>query len=88
MDIVRCHRIGGLDGKRRGGRHEQKRPLIVRFNTFKDKSAVWEKRFEFAESEYSLSEKYSCATEFTRQKLYVIFKKSKISRELQERSFS
>ena len=31
MDIVRCHRMGGLVGKRRGGRYEQKRPLIVRF---------------------------------------------------------
>ena len=77
MDIVRCHRIGGLDGKRRGGRHERKRPLIVRFNSFKDKSAVWEKRFELAGSEYSLSENYSRATEFNRQKLYAIFKKAK-----------
>ena len=56
MNIVRCHRMGGLDGKRRDSRHKQKRPLIVRFNTFKDKSAVWEKRFELAGSEYSLSE--------------------------------
>ena len=77
MDIVRCHRMGGLDGKRRGGRHEQKRPLIVRFNNFKDKSVVWEKRFELAGSEYSLSENYSRATEFNRQKLYAIFKKAK-----------
>ena len=76
MDIVRCHRMGGLDGKRRG-RHEQKRPLIVRFNNFKDKSVVWEKRFELAGSDYSLSENYSRATEFNRQKLYAIFKKAK-----------
>ena len=76
MDIVRCHRMGGLDGKRRG-RHEQKRPLIVRFNNFKDKSAVWEKRFELAGSNYSLSENYSRATEFNRQKLYAIFKRAK-----------
>ena len=47
MDFVRCHRMGGLDGKRRG-RHEQKRPLIVRFNNSKDKSVVGKKRFELA----------------------------------------
>ena len=74
MDIVRCQRMGGLDGKRRG-RHGQKRPLIVRFNNFKYKSVVWEKRFELAGSEYSLSENYSRATEFNRQKLYAMFQK-------------
>ena len=77
MDIVRCHRMGGLVGKRRGGRYEQKRPLIVRFNNFKDKSVVWDKRFELAGSEFSLSENYSRATEYNRQKLYAIFKKAK-----------
>ena len=77
MDIVRSHRMGDLDGKRRG-RHEQKRPLIVRFNNFKDKSVVWEKRFELAGSDYSLRENYSRATEFNRQKSMLSSKRPKI----------
>ena len=75
MDIVRCHRMGGPYGKRHGARQMQKRPLIVRFNNYKDKSTVWEKRFELKGHDYSLSENYSRDTEFNRQKLYVLFKK-------------
>ena len=77
MDIVRCHRMGGRDGKRHGARQMQKRPLIVRFNNYKDKSTVWEKRFELKGHDYSLSENYSRDTEFNRQKLYALFKKAK-----------
>ena len=43
VDIVRCHRMGGLDAKRRGTTHALKRPMIVRFNSYKDKTTVWEK---------------------------------------------
>ena len=56
--------MGGLDGKRRGCRYEQKRPLIVRFNNFKDKSAVWVKSFELAGNDFSLNVNYSLATEY------------------------
>ena len=77
MDIVRCHRMGGPDAKKRGTRHIQKRPLIVRFNSYKDETTVWEKRFELAGNECSMSENYSRDTEFNRQKLYAIFKKAK-----------
>ena len=77
MDIVRCHRMGGLDSKRCGGRYEQKRPLIVRFGNFKDKSVVWYKRFELAGREFSLSESYSRATEYNRQNYMLSSKKKK-----------
>ena len=67
----------GRDGKRHSARQMQKRPLIVRFNNYKDKSTVWEKRFELKGHDYSLSENYSRDTEFNRQKLYALFKKAK-----------
>ena len=73
MDIVRCHRMGGLDAKRRSTRHAQKHLMIVRFNSYKDKTTVWEKRFELAGNECSMSENYSRDTKFNRQKLYAIF---------------
>ena len=56
MDIVRCHRMGGLDAKRRSTRHAQKHLMIVRFNSYKDKTTVWEKRFELTGNECSMSE--------------------------------
>ena len=88
MDIVQCHRMGGLDSKRRGGRYEQKRPLIVRFGNFKDKSVVWYKRFELAGRELSLSENYSRATEYNRQNYMLSSKKGEKNRKIQEETFS
>ena len=75
--------MGGLDGKRRGCRYEQKRPLIVRFNNFKDKSAVWVKTFELAGSEFSLNVNYSLATEYN----HLSASKSKKCREIQKERF-
>ena len=87
MDIVRCHRMGVLDAKRRGTRHAQKRPMIVRFNSYRDKTTVWEKRFELTGNECSMSENYSRDTEFNRQKLYAIFKKAKNMDNYKKRVF-
>ena len=87
MDIVRCHRMGCLDAKRRGTRHAQKRPMIVRFNSYRDKTTEWEKRFKLTGNECSMSENYSRDREFNRQKLYAVFKKAKNMDNYKKRVF-
>ena len=87
MDIVRCHQMGGRDGKRHGARQTQKRKVIVRFNNYKDKSSVWEKRFELNGNDYSLSENISRDTEFNQQKLYPLFKKAKHMEDYKKKVF-
>ena len=74
LRIERCHRMGG---KRRGAAQQHKRPIIVRFGGYKDKSMVWDKRSQLTGREYSMSENFSRGTEYNRQKLYPIFKKAK-----------
>ena len=74
LRIERCHRMGG---KKRGAAHQHKRPLIVRFSGYKDKSAVWSMRSQLTGRDYSISENFSRGTEFNRQKLYPMFKKAK-----------
>ena len=61
--------------------------MIVRFNSYKDKTTVWEKRFELTGNECSMSENYSRDTEFNRQKLYAIFKKAKNMDNYKKRVF-
>ena len=72
--IERCHRMGG---KRRGAAQQHKRPIIMRFGGYKDKSIVWDRRSQLTGREYSMSENFSRGTEYNRQKLYPIFKKAK-----------
>ena len=74
LRIERCHRMGG---KGRGAAQQHKRPIIVRFGGYKDKSIVWVRRSQLTGREYSISENYSRGTEYNRQKLYPIFKKAK-----------
>ena len=74
LRIERCHRMGG---KRRGAAQQHKRPIIMRFGGYKDKSIVWDKRSQLTGREYSMSENFSRGTEYNRQKLYPIFKKAK-----------
>ena len=69
LRIERCHRMGG---KRRGAAQQHKRPIIVRFGGYKDKSMVWDKRSQLTGREYSMSENFSRGTEYNRQKLYPI----------------
>ena len=88
MDIVRCHRMGGRDGKRHGARQTQKRPVIVRFNNYKDKSSVWEKRFELKGNDYSLSENFSRDTELTDRNYMLYSKRQNIWRIMRKRCFS
>ena len=74
LRIERCHRMGG---KRRGAAQQHKRPIIMRFGGYKDKSIVWDRRSQLTGREYSMSENFSRGTEYDRQKLYPIFKKAK-----------
>ena len=74
LRIERCHRMGG---KRRGAAQQHKRPIIMRFGGYKDKSIVWDRRSQLTGREYSMSENFSRGTEYNRQKLYPIFKKAK-----------
>ena len=74
LRIERCLRMGG---KRRGAAQQHKRPIIMRFGSYKDKSIVWDRRSQLTGREYSMSENFSRGTEYNRQKLYPIFKKAK-----------
>ena len=76
------------DGISHGTRQTQKRPVIVRFNNYKDKSSVWEKRFELKGNTYSLSENFSRDTEFSRQKLHALFKKGRNMEDYKKKCFS
>lgn len=79
MTFIRCHRLGGREKKNFQGRSQatQKRPVIVRFASHKDKSLVWNARSKITDYTCSISENFSNDTEYNRKKLYIIYKKAK-----------
>lgn len=81
LDIVRCHRLGG---KRAGGNH---RPIIVRFQRFRDRQTVWAERFNLARTTFSLHENFSNDTEYNRRKLYPILAAAKKQEKYKNNSY-
>ena len=78
MKIVRCHRLGGFEKNRmKYGAQQRKRPIIIRFSNYHDKSLVWAARNKIGNVKLFMSENFSNETDFNRRKLYPIFKKAK-----------
>ena len=75
LRIERCHRMGG---KKRGAAHQHKRPLIVRFSGYKDKSAVWSMRSQLTGHDYSMSENSPAARNLTAKSCTPCFKRQSI----------
>ena len=73
IKIVRCHRLG----EKQHGKTKWIRPIIVRFFNFGDRQQVWSARSKLAGTSYSVSENFTCETEYNRKKLYPIFKAAK-----------
>ena len=78
MQLVRCHRMGPKF-RRTPRRNQQvlRRPIIIRFGNFKDKSVVWKGKSNITDNKFSISENFSRDTEYNRRKLYAIYKKAK-----------
>ena len=51
MHIERCHRLGV--------RGPYKRPIIVRFGSYKDKLIVWDAKFKITDHRYFISDNFS-----------------------------
>ena len=78
MQLVRCHRMGPKFRRTpRGNQQVLRRPIIIRFGNFKDKSVVWKGKSNITDSMFSISENFSRDTEYNRRKLYAIYKKAK-----------
>ena len=78
MQFVRCHRMGPKYRRNpRGNQRDLRRPVIVRFHNFKDKSVVWAGKSNLTDSRYSVNENFSRDTEYNRRKLFAIYKKAK-----------
>ena len=78
MQLVRCHRMGPKFMRTpRGNQQVLRRPIIIRFGNFKDKSVVWKGKSNITDSKFSISENFSRDTEYNRRKLYAIYKKAK-----------
>ena len=77
MKFVRCHRIGRFDPRKQNRFVQQKRPLIIRFCNYSDKSLVWNARNQIKDDHIFMSENFSFDTEYRRKKLYAIYKKAK-----------
>ena len=77
MQLVRCHRIGPKCRRTpRGNQQVLRRPIVIRFGNFKDKSVVWKGKSNITDSRFSISENFSRDTENNRRKLYAIYKKA------------
>ena len=78
MQFVRCHRMGPKYRRNpRGNQRDRRRPVIVHFHNFKDKSVVWAGKSNLTDSRYSVNENFSRDTEYNRRKLFAIYKKAK-----------
>ena len=82
MKFVRCHRLGGYqNGRNKYNNHNrqvtQRRPIIIRFCHFHDKSLVWSARNRITNDKLFICEKFSPETEYNRNKLYAIYKRAK-----------
>ena len=75
MEFERCHRLGSRDNRRNRDYH--KRPIIIRFSNYKDKSTVWNAKTNITDRRYFISENFSRATDYNRRKLYAVFNKAK-----------
>ena len=77
IQFVRCHRIG-KKALYNGGINK-KRPIIVRFQQFSDRSDVWGKRFQLKDKNYSISENFANDVEYRRWLLYPVLVAAKKS---------
>ena len=75
MEFERCHRLGSRDNRR--NRDSHKRPIIIRFSNYKDKSTVWNAKTNITDKRYFIPENFSHATDYNRRKLYAVFNKAK-----------
>ena len=86
MQFVKCHRTGPKFKQNHHGRQPVlKRPIIVRFCNFRDKSVVWQAKSKLLDKNYSISENFSRGTEFNRRKLYAVYKKAKSMEKYQKK---
>ena len=77
IEFVRCHRIA----KRTlyNGGINTKRPIIVCFQNFSDRSVVWGKRFQLKDKNYSISANFVNDIEYRRRLLYPVLVAAKKS---------
>ena len=71
LKFVRCHRLGSSSRNQNTNRRfPQKRPIIVRFHDYSEKSLIWNARSNIRSQHVFLSENFSGDTEYNRRKLY------------------
>ena len=85
IEFVRCYRIG----KRTlySGGINTKRPIIVRFQNFSDRSVVWGKRFQLKDKNYSISANFAYDIEYRRRLLYPVLVVAKKSGKYDKKAF-
>ena len=77
MIFVRCHRLG--TSKNANGHVNRKRPIIVRFHYFHDRTNVWNQRSQLKDTPYFITENFSDEVEYNRRIFYPIVSAAKKS---------
>ena len=72
INFVRCHIIGKTTLP--NGTVNRKRPIIVRFQSYNDRKAVWSTRSALKNESISINENFAADVEYRRRLLYPIFK--------------
>ena len=76
-EFVRCHKIGKK--ALYNCIINKKSPIIVRFQQFSDRSAVWSKQFQLKDKNYSISENFASDVGYRRRLLYLVLVAAKKS---------
>ena len=85
MRFVRVHRIGKPLTQAQNKTPPHPRSIIVRFNDYRDRQKVWERRKNLGKTKYSVNENFPQSVKYNRRKLYPIYKLAKRSEALRER---
>ena len=75
MVFVRCHRLGS----NKNGQGNNRRPIIVRFHYFHDRTNVWNQRAQLKDTPYFITENFSDEVEYNRRIFYPIVSAAKKS---------
>ena len=85
INFVRCHRIGKTTLP--NGTVNRKRPIIVRFHSYNDRSVVWSARSALKNGSISINENFAAEVEYRRRLLYPILKAAKQSSRFEGKAF-
>lgn len=86
-EIARAHRIGEPKQVKPGDLSPKPRPVIVKFQRYKDRQSIWSRKNKLKDTNYFLYENYSREVEETRKLYYPIVRKANSLAEYKNQVF-